>query len=152
MRTIDFSPFHRSSIGFDRLFNILDNATQDANTQSYPPYNIETTGENSFRISIAVAGFSEDELNIEVKDRALLVSGQKEVQTKDRQYLHHGIAARDFERRFQLAEHVIVKGAGLENGLLNVDLVLEVPEELKPRTIRINDGNKTSNVLEGKVA
>jgi len=152
MRTIDFSPLYRSSIGFDRVFNMLDNATQDANTQSYPPYDIERTGENDFRIAIAVAGFSGDELSIEVKDRALLVNGQKTDKSKDRQFLHHGIAARDFERRFQLAEHVVVKGADLENGLLNIDLSLEVPEELKPRTIKIGGDKNKSKVLEGKVA
>ncbi len=152
MRTVDFSPLYRSSIGFDRLFNILDTATQDASTQSYPPYDIESTGENTFRISIAVAGFSDDELNIEVKDRALLVSGQKADKSKERHYMHHGIAARDFERRFQLAEHVVVKGADLKHGLLNIDLRLEVPEALKPRTIQISRDQDKSKVLEDKVA
>ena len=141
MRTFDLAPLYRSTVGFDRLFSMLDNvAGFDGGTPGYPPYNIERTGENTYRISVAVAGFSDPELSIEVKEDTLTIRGEKQVKTDDdkSQVLYQGIAARAFERVFQLAEHVEVKGASLENGLLHVDLVREVPEAKKPRRIQIN--------------
>jgi molecular chaperone IbpA len=140
MRPIDFAPLYRSTIGFDRLVSILDNvAGFDAET-AYPPYNIERLAENEYRISMAVAGFAEDELRIEVKENALSVRGDKKPDGTERQFLHRGIAARSFERRFQLADHVEVTGAALKDGLLNIELVRNVPERLKPRTIAIGNG------------
>ncbi|MEM9047043.1 MAG: Hsp20 family protein, partial [Pseudomonadota bacterium] len=134
------TPLYRSSVGFDRLANMLDQVmSHDVSAPSYPPYNIEKTGENAYRITIAVAGFAEEDLNIEVKEGALTVSANKrKADGAEPKYLHRGIAERGFERRFQLAEHVQVAGANLELGLLHVDLVREVPEALKPRTISIN--------------
>jgi molecular chaperone IbpA len=140
MRTFDLAPLYRSTVGFDRLFSMLDNvAGFDGGTPGYPPYNIERTGENAYRISVAVAGFSDPELSIEVKEDTLTIRGEKQVKIEDdkSQVLYQGIAARAFERVFQLAEHVEVKGASLENGLLHVDLVREVPEAKKPRQIAI---------------
>jgi molecular chaperone IbpA len=153
MRTFDLAPLYRSTVGFDRLFSMLDNvAGFDGGTPGYPPYNIERTGENAYRISVAVAGFSEPELSIEVKEDTLTIRGEKRVKTEDdkSEVLHQGIAARAFERVFQLAEHVEVKGASLENGLLHVDLVREVPEAKKPRQIAI--GNGKVKVLDAKAA
>ncbi|MEM8790058.1 MAG: Hsp20 family protein [Pseudomonadota bacterium] len=141
MRTLDLTPLYRSSVGFDRLANMLDQVmSHDVSAPSYPPYNIEKTGENAYRISIAVAGFAEEDLNIEVKEGALTVSANKRetAEGPEPKYLHRGIAERGFERRFQLAEHVQVAGANLDLGLLHIDLVREVPEALKPRTIAIN--------------
>ena len=135
MRSFDFSPFFRSTVGFDHLFDLLDQVSD--NGQSYPPYNIERTGENAYRVTLAVAGFGEKDLFIEVSDGVLTVTGKREDAQKPG-YLHHGIAGRAFERRFQLAEHVEVKSAKLENGLLHVDLERHVPEALKPRRIAIN--------------
>ena len=138
MRTYDLSPFYRSTVGFDRLFNLLDsNVGNEA--QTYPPYNIERTGENTYRITMAVAGFGEGDLTLEAKENTLTVKGEKkaEAKEKDAEFLYRGIGARAFERRFQLADHVEVKGASLENGLLHVDLVREIPEAMKPRTITI---------------
>ena len=138
MRNFDFSPLYRTSIGFDRLANIMDTVTRaDSGGSSYPPYNIEKTGDDSYRISIAVAGFAEDELNIEARDGQLVISGKKADSEDDVQYLHRGIANRAFEKRFQLADHVRATDATTENGLLHVDLVREVPEALKPRRIEI---------------
>jgi len=138
MRTFDFAPLYRSTVGFDHLANVLDQVmTNDVSTQSYPPYNIEKTGEDAYRISIAVAGFTEAELNIEARDGQLVVSGKKAADTDEKSYLHRGIANRAFERRFQLADHVRATAAVTENGLLHVDLVREVPEALKPRKIQI---------------
>lgn len=131
----DYSPLFRSTVGFDRLFDMLDSAT-DA-SQGYPPYNIERTDENHYRISVAVAGFGEKDMNVEVRDGVLTVAGKREESAKQ-SYLHQGIAGRAFERRFQLAEHVEVRAAKLENGLLHVDLERVVPEEKKPRRIVIN--------------
>ncbi len=148
----DFSPFYRASVGFDRLFDMLNSAAHEAGAHSYPPYNIEKTDENAYRISIAVAGFKEDELSVEVNNRTLLVTGKKTDKGGDRHYLHRGIATRDFERRFQLAEHVVVTGASLQNGLLNIDLRREIPEELKPRKIRITNGAGNGKVIEGETA
>ena len=153
MRTFDLAPLYRSTVGFDRLFSMLDNvAGFDGGTPGYPPYNIERTGENAYRISVAVAGFSDPELSIEVKEDTLTIRGEKQVKTDDdkSQVLYQGIAARAFERVFQLAEHVEVKGASLENGLLHVDLVREVPEAKKPRQIAI--GNGKVEVLDAKAA
>ena len=141
MRQIDFAPLYRSTVGFDRLFDLLDAAPGfDAAVPAYPPYNIERLGENEYRITMAVAGFSEDELKLDVKEQTLTVRGEKKAEEKERQFLHRGIAARAFERRFQLADHVEIKGADLKDGLLHVDLVRNVPERLKPRTIAIANG------------
>jgi molecular chaperone IbpA len=146
MRTFDFTPLYRSTVGFDRLASLLDTAlTTDTNT--YPPYNIEKTGDDAYRITIAVAGFAESELTIESRDSVLVVSGKKADEDKA-SYLHRGIAARAFEKRFQLADHVRATGAVTENGLLHVDLVREVPEALKPRKIEIGAGK----LIEKKAA
>ena len=140
MRTFDLTPLYRSTVGFDRMFGLLDSlAAADGSAQTYPPYNIERTGESAYRVTMAVAGFGEGDLTIEVKENTLTVKGEKKAETeeKDREFLYRGIASRAFERRFQLADHVEVKGAALENGLLHVDLVREIPEAMKPRTIAI---------------
>lgn len=148
MRTLDFAPLYRSTVGFDRLASILDNVmASDSGTQTYPPYNIEKTGEDAYRITLAVAGFAENELNIEAKEGQLVVTGKKaEDEGEDRTYLHRGIATRAFERRFQLADHVRAEGAVTENGLLHIDLLREVPEALKPRKIEI----ATTPAIEGR--
>jgi len=155
MRTFDLAPLYRSTVGFDRLFSLLDQATGLDATPGYPPYNIERTGEDAYRISVAVAGFSEPELSIEAKESTLVIRGDKREKTEDKkaEVLHQGIAARAFERRFQLADHVEVRGASLEHGLLHVDLVRQIPEAKKPRQIPIGDG-KTSKaeVIEAKAA
>jgi molecular chaperone IbpA len=138
MRHFDFSPLYRSTVGFDRIASILDQVmTADPSQNTYPPYNIEKTGEDAYRITIAVAGFAEDELSIESREGALVISGRKAEAEEGRAYLHRGIATRAFERRFQLADHVKAVAATTENGLLHVDLVREVPEALKPRRIEI---------------
>ncbi|PHP67419.1 molecular chaperone [Zhengella mangrovi] len=139
MRHVDFSPLYRSTVGFDRLFTMLDSLGQPDNGQSYPPYNIERTGDDAYRITMAVAGFSEADLSIEAKRNALTVKGEKseDENGEGRDFLHRGIAARAFERRFQLADHVEVTGAELVNGLLHIDLKREIPEEMKPRKIAI---------------
>jgi len=143
MRHFDFAPLYRSTVGFDRLVQLLDGITGfDNDGSTYPPYNIERLGDNEYRITMAVAGFSEPEINIEVKEQTLSVKGEKKTADKDTQFLHRGIAARTFERRFQLADHVEVKGADLKDGLLHVDLVRNVPERLKPRQISIGGGAK----------
>ena len=142
MRTFDLAPLYRSTVGFDRLFSMLDQAAGFDGTPGYPPYNIERTGENDYRISIAVAGFAQDELSIEAKENTLTVRGEKQDKTgKNGEVLYQGIAARAFERVFQLADYVQVKGAALENGLLHVDLVREIPEAKKPRKIAIGNGH-----------
>ncbi|HEY8194420.1 MAG TPA: Hsp20 family protein [Hyphomicrobium sp.] len=151
MRQTEFAPFYRSAIGFDRLFQMLDQATGFDSESTYPPYNIERTGENAYRITLAVAGFSSEELKIEVKEQTLTVSGEKAAEADKKAYLHRGIAARAFERRYQLADHVDVTGAAFENGLLHVDLVRNVPESKKPRTITIGSA-ETAKQLEAKVA
>jgi molecular chaperone IbpA len=151
MRHIEFAPFYRSAIGFDRLFNMLDQATGFDNESTYPPYNIERTGENAYRITLAVAGFTPEELKLEVKEQTLTVSGAKAPETGEKTYLHRGIAARAFERRYQLADHVDVTGANFENGLLHVDLVRNVPESKKPRAIAIGTGDSAKQ-LEAKAA
>ena len=140
MLNYDFAPFYRSTVGFDRLLSLLDKASGADNAQTYPPYNIERTGENHYRITLAVAGFAESELAVETKEGVLTVRGAKDSQPKDadkREMLYQGIAARAFERRFHLADHVSAVKATVENGLLHVDLVREVPEAQKPRTIAI---------------
>lgn len=148
MRTFDFTPLYRSTVGFDRLATLLDSVlTTDVNTTTYPPYNIEKTGDDAYRITIAVAGFSEAELAIEARDGVLVVTGKKEGDDKVA-YLHRGIAARAFEKRFQLADHVRATGAIVENGMLHVDLVREVPEALKPRRIEIS----SAKLIEKKAA
>ncbi|WP_417678541.1 Hsp20 family protein [Roseibium sp.] len=138
MRHFDFTPLHRSTIGFDRLFSMLDSANSE--TPSYPPYNIERTGENNYRITMAVAGFAEADLSLEAKEHVLTIKGEKKEEDETRDILYRGIASRAFERRFQLAEHVRVEGAHLENGLLHIDLVREIPEAMKPRKIEIGSG------------
>ena len=146
-----FSPIYRSTIGFDRLLSLLDkHSGPDANGQSYPPYNIERTGENAYRITLAVAGFSDAELSVETRENTLTVRGSKEpVEKSDgdkREMLYQGIAARAFERRFHLADHVSATGATSENGLLHIDLVREIPEAQKPRTIAVQGAGKTIDV------
>jgi molecular chaperone IbpA len=138
MDRFDFSPLFRSTIGFDRLARLVDSATRvDSTALSYPPYNIEKTGEDSYRLTMAVAGFSRDELDITVHENTLIVSGKSEKEAANGRYLHQGIARRAFERRFSLADHLKVTGASMDNGLLHVDLVREVPEAMKPRTVKI---------------
>ena len=138
MRNIDLTPFYRSSIGFDRLANVLDSLSRADQGPSYPPYNIELTGEDQYRISMAVAGFMEEEIQISVDQNKLTVAGNKVAEDQKKQYLHQGIAERNFERRFQLADYVRVDQARMENGLLHIELVRELPERMKPRTIAIN--------------
>jgi len=150
MRHFDLTPLYRSTIGFDRLGSLMDTLTSfEGETPSYPPYNIERVGENDYRISMAVAGFGEADLSIDVKENTLSIRGEKRTEQEDTTLLHRGIASRSFERRFQLADHVLVKGAVLENGLLHVDLVRELPEAMKPRTIPI--ATKTDKVERPKV-
>ena len=143
MQTIDFSPFYRSTVGFDRVFNRLDTLVGQE-TKTYPPYNIERTGEDAYRISIAVAGFANGDIAIETKENSLVVKGAKPAEPADkaREFLHRGIAERAFELRFQLAEYVEVAGASLENGLLHLELKRELPESKKARTIAIANGTK----------
>lgn len=154
MRHYDLSPLYRSTVGFDRLFSLLDQATSVDNTPTYPPYNIERTDENAYRISVAVAGFAESELSIEARENALTVRGDKQAgeNAGQREVLHQGIAARAFERRFQLADYVQVTGASLENGLLHIDLVREIPEAKKPRLIPIGGQSGGGKVIEAKKA
>ncbi|HWK64054.1 MAG TPA: Hsp20 family protein [Rhizobiaceae bacterium] len=138
MRTnLDFSPFYRSSVGFDRIFNMLENASVPANADNWPPYDIAKLGEDSYRIVIAVAGFNESELTVTHEPNLLVINGAK-TENDDVQYLHHGLALRSFARRFELADHVLVESARLENGLLIIDLKKELPEEMKPRRIPID--------------
>lgn len=146
MRNFDFSPLFRSAIGFDRMANLLDNLARNEHSQpSYPPYNIELTGEDEYRITMAVAGFDRSEITIEVNQNLLTVSAAKAQEQQPRTYLHQGIAARSFERGFQLADHVQVKSANYENGLLHIDLQRVIPEAMKPRQIPINIGREIVN-------
>jgi molecular chaperone IbpA len=139
MDSFDFSPLFRSTIGFDRLMRLADAATRvDGSSAGYPPYNIETTGENAYRLTMAVAGFAPEELDITVKESALLISAKSKKDEDSSAYLYRGLARRSFERRFQLADHIKVAGASLDNGLLHVDLVREIPEAMKPRKIEIS--------------
>ena len=139
MRTVDFSPLYRSVVGFDRLADLLDSASADA-ANGYPPYNIERTDQNAYRVEIAVAGFKPEELSIEVKENLLTVQGRKPANDEARRFLHRGLAERNFERRFQLADYVVVTDAALSDGLLSISLVRELPEQLKPRRIDIKTG------------
>jgi len=154
MRTYDFTPLYRSAVGFDRLAGLLESAARTSQENGWPPYNIETTGENAYRIEIAVAGFRPDELTLEVKENLLTVTGRKTANDDgalERTYLHRGLAERDFERRFQLADYVVVRTADLVNGLLSIDLVRELPEALKPRRIEIGSGQGESKpLIEGR--
>ncbi|ORE92823.1 Hsp20 family protein [Aurantimonas sp. 22II-16-19i] len=155
MRHVDFAPLYRSTVGFDRLVSMLDGLSQPDNGQTYPPYNIERTGETAYRITMAVAGFDETELSIESRENVLTVKGEKtEKEDAPAEVLYRGIAGRAFERRFQLAEHVEVKGASLKNGLLHIDLVRVIPEAMKPRTIAINTvpGNANGKQIEAAAA
>jgi molecular chaperone IbpA len=139
MRHVDFSPLYRSTVGFDRLFSMLDGIGQPEQAQAYPPYNIERTGESSYRITMAVAGFDESELSIESRANVLTVKAEKAEENKESEgeFLYRGIAKRAFERRFQLADHVEVQNASLKNGLLHIDLLRNIPEAMKPRRIAI---------------
>ncbi len=150
MRNLDFAPLYRATVGFDRIADLMDRAlTADVTQPTYPPYNIEKTADDGYRISIAVAGFTPDELNVEVKDGTLLVAARKGDEAEGKTYLHRGIATRAFERRFALADHVRVTGASHEHGMLHIDLVRETPEALKPRRIEIASGT-TAPALEAK--
>lgn len=151
MNTLDFAPLYRSAIGFDRLAQLMDNALRGDSQPSYPPYNIELIEQDKYKITMAVAGFERAELDIEVEQDSLKITGRKQRPATQATYLHRGIAARDFEHRFQLAEHVKVVGAKLENGLLSIDLVREIPEAMKPRRISINGGDNVQ-VLERQAA
>ncbi|MEM9476430.1 MAG: Hsp20 family protein [Pseudomonadota bacterium] len=147
MRTFDLAPLYRATVGFDQIADLMDRVLTDTGTSaSYPPYNIEKTADDAYRISIAVAGFAEDELSVEVREQALVVSARKAKDEEKRTYLHRGIANRVFERRFHLADHVRVTGASTVDGMLNIDLAREVPEALKPRRIEITNGD----TVEGK--
>ena len=155
MRTIDFTPLYRSAVGFDRLAGLLESAARTSQENGWPPYNIETTGENAYRIEIAVAGFKPDELTLEVKENLLTVTGRKTANddaAANRTYLHRGLAERDFERRFQLADYVVVTEASLDNGLLAVSLKRELPEALKPRRIEISTPASLATLIEGQAA
>ncbi len=151
MDSFDFSPLFRSTIGFDRLTRLMDAASQVDAGSAYPPYNIEATGENAYRLTMAVAGFGADDLEITAKEGALVVTGKARKEDEAKHYLHRGIARRAFERRFQLADHIRVSGASLDNGLLHVELVREVPEALKPRKIEIAT-TEPSQAIEQKAA
>ena len=152
MRTYDFTPLYRSAVGFDRLAGLLESAAATRQENGWPPYNIETTGENAYRIEIAVAGFKPDELTLEVKENLLTVTGRKTANDEAaKKYLHRGLAERDFERRFQVADYVVVVDASLADGLLSISLKRELPEALKPRTIAISTAVQGS-LLEGEKA
>lgn len=154
MRAFDFSPLYRSTVGFDRLANLLETVAQvDSTASSYPPYNIEQVSENDYRISMAVAGFGEADLTIEVKEGVLSITGKRAVEETKSQFLYQGIAGRSFERRFQLADHMEVRGARLENGLLHVDIVRIIPEAKRARRIAIAaTAGSQPQIVEGKVA
>ncbi len=150
MRTTDFSPLYRSVVGFDRLAGLLETATAETASNGYPPYNIERTDENGYRVDIAVAGFRPEELEIEVKENLLTVTGRKAANDEPRRYLHRGLAERNFDRRFQLADYVVVTDANLADGLLSISLKRELPEALKPRRIEI--GSAKAPMIEGEKA
>lgn len=152
MDSFDLSPLFRSTIGFDRLMRLADTATRlDGSANGYPPYNIESTGENAYRLTMAVAGFAPHELDITVKENTLLISGKSKKDEEAKEYLYRGIARRAFERHFQLADHIKVAGASLDNGLLHVDLVREIPEAMKPRKIEVAQGT-SPKVIDQKAA
>ena len=161
MHTFDLTPLFRSTVGFDRMARLLDSATRvDEQAVSYPPYNIEKLGEDDYRITMAVAGFGEDELDVTLREGTLIVTGKAEAKTAsengaekaERKFLHRGIAQRAFERRFQLADHIQVSGARLENGLLHIELVREIPEAMKPRQIAISGPGGKAKSIEQKAA
>ena len=151
MRTIDFSPLYRSVVGFDRLATLLDSAAAQESQAGYPPYNIERVGDDAYRVEIAVAGFRPEELTIEVKENLLTVTGRKAANDEARKFLHRGLAERNFERRFQLADYVVVTDAQLADGLLSISLERQLPEALKPRTIKIST-TPASTLIEGDKA
>ena len=150
MRTFDFAPLYRSFVGFDHLADLLESAQAETSPAGYPPYNIERTAENEYRIELAVAGFRPDELSIDVKENLLTVQGRKAANDESRQFLHRGLAERNFERRFQLADYVIVTDANLSDGLLQISLKRELPEALKPRRIEIGTGKTSAPAIEGE--
>jgi molecular chaperone IbpA len=155
MHTFDFAPLYRSTVGFDRMFSMLDQlGGVEGSVPSYPPYNIERASENAYRISVAVAGFADTDLSIEAKENTLTIRGERQTNDEEKtgEVLYQGIAARAFERSFQLADYVQVKGASLENGLLHVDLVREIPEAMKPRAVPITSSSKRQEVKPTKVA
>jgi molecular chaperone IbpA len=151
MRTYDLSPLFRSTIGFDRLGRLLETSLS-TETVAYPPYNIEKLGDNAYRITMAVAGFSADEIDMTVQDNSLTIHGKASAEPEGVQYLHRGIAGRAFERQFQLADHVEVQGAKLENGLLHIELVRRIPESMKPRKIEIGAAPKSATIEQKKAA
>ncbi|MEL7292397.1 MAG: Hsp20 family protein [Pseudomonadota bacterium] len=144
MRTVDFTPLYRNAIGFDRLFNMMEASTAKNSSGGYPPYNIEQQDENHYRITMAVAGFAEDQLDLTQKENTLIVKGERKAE-EGKNYVYQGIAERDFERKFQLADYVKVIGASMENGLLHIDLEREIPEAMQPRKIAINGKNLIEN-------
>ena len=155
MRNADFTPLYRSMVGFDRLASLLEAAAKSEAAGNWPPYNIETTGENAYRVEIAVAGFKPEELNVEVKENTLTVAGRKAANDEGKRYLHRGLAERNFERRFQLADYVVVTDAQLADGLLSIDLRRELPEAMKPRRIEIKGATGTGSqpeLIEGTAA
>ena len=154
MRQFDYAPLYRSSVGFDHLASLFDSLTGAANdAPTYPPYNIERLGENSYRISMAVAGFTPADIKVEVEESLLKVTGQKGDEAKGNEFLYRGIAGRNFERQFQLADYVEVKGADIKDGMLHIDLARNVPEKMKPRTIAIGGGQPAAEkVIEHKAA
>ena len=153
MRNFDPTPLFRASVGFDRIADLMDRVLAAEPVQpTYPPYNIEKTDENAYRISVAVAGFSADELNVEVKENALIIAARKAEEAAERTYLHRGIATRAFERRFHLADHVKVSGATHADGMLHVDLVREIPEALKPRRIEITRSEPAGKLVDASAA
>ncbi len=151
MRPFDLTPLYKTSVGFDHLASMLDSLSNDGTGNGYPPYNIERIDENNYRISMAVAGFGEEDLNIVVEENTLTITGDKRIEESEGDFLHRGIAARSFERRFNLADHVEVKSAELENGLLHIKLVREIPEAMKPKTIAIKNGGSAMKI-EGKTS
>ena len=151
MNALDFSPLFRTAIGFDRLARLMDTARAAADAPSYPPYNIERTADDAYTLTMAVAGFGQDDIEITAQDNVLVVSGKAPQPTDESRFLHRGIAGRAFERRFVLADHLRVEGASLENGLLHVALKREVPEALKPRRIAIASGRPQQPAIEGRV-
>ena len=152
MTNFDFSPFFRSTVGFDRIADLLDDAQRASEGDGYPPYNIEAAGENQYRVTMAVAGMTDEDLSVVQHDNTLVISGKARSAPEGTQFLHRGIAGRAFERRFSLADYVKVAGANLANGLLTVDLVREVPEAMKPRTIQITNGSGKVKSIDAKKA
>lgn len=151
MTSLDFSPLFRSTVGFDRLSRLMDSALRNDEAGGYPPYNIEALGENAYRVTLAVAGFSPEDITITTQENSLIVSGKMKQTDENAQFLYRGIAGRAFERRFQLADYIKVTGAALVNGLLNIELAREVPEAMKPRTIKIETAGN-GKVIDTKAA